>query len=71
MNARNRILIRGLIALALVWVVVIGIVKVAGSIKPTAEKVVAFQEKNPLSEIEDPDERKAHITKLADMLNQM
>lgn len=71
MNARNRILIRGLVALAVVWIVVIGIVKVAGSIKPTAEKVVTFQEKNPLSEIEDPDERMAHITKLADMLNEM
>jgi hypothetical protein len=71
MNARNQILVRGLVSLAILWGVVSLIAKVAGSMKPTAEKVEAFQEKNPLSEIEDPEERKAHIAKVADMLNQM
>jgi hypothetical protein len=71
MNARNQILVRGLVSLALVWGVVFLIAKVAGSMKPTAEKIQAFQEKNPLSEIEDPEKRKEYIAKVADMLNQM
>ncbi|MDC0252148.1 MAG: hypothetical protein ABF384_10550 [Verrucomicrobiales bacterium] len=71
MNARNQILVRGLVSLAVVWGVVFLIAKVAGSMKPTAEKIQAFQEKNPLSEIEDPEKRIEHIAKVADMLNQM
>lgn len=71
MNARNLILVRGVIALVVVWGVVFVISRVAGSIKPTAEKVGAFQKENPLSDIEDPEKRKEHIAKVADMLNLM
>lgn len=71
MNARNLILVRGVIALVVVWGVVFVISRVAGSIKPTAEKVEAFQKENPLSDIEDPEKRKEHIAKVADMLNLM
>ncbi|MCG8601619.1 MAG: hypothetical protein MI807_15865 [Verrucomicrobiales bacterium] len=71
MNARNLILVRGVIALVVVWGVVLVISRVAGSIKPTAEKVEAFQKENPLSDIEDPEKRKEHIAKVADMLNLM
>lgn len=71
MNARNLILVRGAIVLLVLWAVVFSIAKFAGSRKPTMERIIAYQENNPLSEIEDPDERKEVIGKLADMLNQM
>lgn len=71
MSARNEILVRGLIALVVVWGVVFAVVKVAGSAKPTVEKVERFQRDNPLSEIEDPEARREHITELAGMLNRM
>ncbi len=41
----------------------------AGAAKPTLEKVSAFVEEHPLSEISDPDERKRVIGELADLLN--
>jgi hypothetical protein len=71
MNARNRFLIRGVGALVLLWVVVFGIVKISASMKPTAAKILSYEEKNPLSEIEDNEKRKKVIGKMADMLNQM
>tara|TARA_R110002096_G_scaffold33146_29_gene95952 strand:+ start:1849 stop:2451 length:603 start_codon:yes stop_codon:yes gene_type:complete len=71
MNVRNRILIRGVFGLIVVWGLVFGIVKIAGSMKPTAEKVLSLFDKKPLSEIEDAEERKQVIGEVADMLNQM
>lgn len=55
----------------ILWAVVFAVVKVAGSMKPTVEKLEAFAEKNPLSEIEDPEERKRVIGGIVDMLNEM
>lgn len=71
MSPRNRILIRGLAGLAVVWLLVFGIARVAGSRKPTLEKLEAYSRDNPLSEIEDAGERKEVIGKIADMLNAM
>ncbi|NNE91926.1 MAG: hypothetical protein HKN23_09795 [Verrucomicrobiales bacterium] len=45
--------------------------KIANGMRPSPEKVKTFVEGNPLSEIEDPEERKRLIGDLADMLNQL
>lgn len=71
MSIRNQLLSRGLAALVVLWVVVFAVVKIAGSMKPTGEKLEAFVEANPLSEIEDPGERKRVIGEIVDMLNAM
>ncbi len=71
MSARNTILIRGVIALLVVWGIVLATVQLAGLRKPTIERLAAYQETNPLSEISDPEERKEVITRVAEMLNGM
>lgn len=71
MNARNLILIRGAVGLLIVWGLVFAVVKIAGAKKPTVERLAAYQEKNSLTEIEDPEERRKVITRVAEMLNAM
>jgi hypothetical protein len=71
MSARQQILWRGLAGLAALWLLVYGVILVAGSMKPTAEKVEAFQERNPLSEVEDPEKRRRIIEEMASLLNRM
>jgi len=71
MTARNLILFRGVVGLALLWGLVFLVVSFAKARKPTAEKVAKFQNENRLSEIEDPDERREIVEKMATMLNQM
>ena len=69
MSARNLLLVKGLVSLALVWGVAWGLMRWAGSARPTPEKVKAFVAENDLSAIEDPEERKRIIGELATMLN--
>lgn len=69
MSHRNRLLLKGIAALLVVWGVAYGLMRWAGAAKPTPEKVVAFVEEHPLSEISDPEERKRVIAGLADLLN--
>ena len=69
MSARNLLLVKGLVALTLVWGVAWGLMRWAGSARPTPEKVEAFVAENDLSAIEDPEERKRIIGELATMLN--
>jgi len=71
MSARQQILWRGLAGVALLWGLVFAVVWIAGSLKPTAEKVEAYQRDNPLSEVEDAEGRRRIIDGLAGMLNRM
>lgn len=64
-------LIRGVILLVVLWALVIGGVKIATSMKPTAEKVSSFIEKRPLADIEGEAERKEYLGRVAEMMNQM
>lgn len=69
MSSRNFLLVKGLFALALVWGVAWGLMRWAGAVRPTPEKVKAFVAENDLSSIDDPEERKRVIDELATMLN--
>ena len=71
MNVRNQFIVKGVIGLAVLWLIVFTVVKVAGSLKPTPEKIQTYAEENQLSEIEDPEKRRAVIGNIADMLNQL
>ena len=71
MNHRNRLLRKGIVALFLLWGIAYGVVRWAGSVRVTPEKVAAFVEGNPLAEVEDPEERKSIIGTLATMLNEL
>lgn len=71
MNPRNRLLLKGIAALALLWAVAYGAVRWAGEVRPTPEKVMAFVDANPLEGVEDPEERKRIIGTLATMLNEL
>ena len=71
MNPRNQLLIKGLVALVIVWALAYGIVSWAGAIRPTPEKVKAFVDANPIEDLEDPEERKRVIGTLATMLNEL
>lgn len=71
MSARNLILVRGLIGLLVVWGLVFATVRVAGWKKPTLERLAAYQENNPLSEIDDVERRREVIARTAEMLNGM
>lgn len=70
-TGRNALLWKAGIGLAILWGLVWGAFQVTGSLKPTPEKVVAFVEENPLSEIEDTEKRRQVIGRIAGMLNQM
>jgi len=65
------LLVRGIVALVAVWAIVWGVLQVTGAMKPSPEKVEAYIDKNSLEEIEDPEERKRVIAKMAKMLNQL
>ena len=69
MSARNLLLVKGIVALFLLWTVAWGLMRWAGAARPTPEKVMVFAAENNLSEIEDPAERKRVIGDLATMLN--
>jgi hypothetical protein len=69
MSYRNRLLVKGIVALFVLWGAAYGLMRWARSAKPTPEKVVAFVEEHPLSEISDPEERKRIIGELAELLN--
>ena len=70
-TGRNALFWKAGLALAIVWAFVWGTFQITGRLKPTPEKVAAFAEDNPLSEIENPEERRRVIGKIASMLNQM
>ena len=57
--------------IVVLWLVVGGIIKVAGSMKPSPDKIRKFAENNNLSSIEDPERRKLVIGKVAEMMNKM
>jgi len=67
----NGVIIKAVVALLILWAAVWGVSKFVGGMKPTPEKTIAFLEKNDLSGIEDPDQRKEVLGELADMLNGM
>lgn len=69
MSPRNLLLVKGVVALLLVWGVAYGLMRWAGASRPTPEKVMAFADANDLSGIDDPEERKRVIGELATMLN--
>ncbi len=71
MNTRNLLLVKGLVALVVVWALAWGIVTWAASIRPSPGKVISFIEENPLADVEDPEERKRIIGTIATMLNEM
>lgn len=71
MNPRNKLLVKGIVALFLVWGIAYVIAAWAGSIRATPEKVVAFIDDNPLEGLEDPEKRKEVIGTLATMLNEL
>ena len=70
-SSRNALLIKAVAILAVVWGVVWIGLTVARSKTPTPEKLVAYVDENPLTDIEDPDERRKVIGNIADMLNQL
>ena len=68
---RNSLFVKAGLALVLIWVGVWGVLKVTGAMKPTPEKFYAYVEENSLAEIDDPEERKEVISRMAEMLNGM
>ncbi|MBP84490.1 MAG: hypothetical protein CMO61_11655 [Verrucomicrobiales bacterium] len=64
-------LIRGLVVLVIIWAAVFGVVKLAGSMKPTASKVNRYLTKFSLAEVTDPEERLKKIDEVAQLLNQL
>lgn len=70
-DSRNALLIKAVAALLILWGLVWGGLRIFGSMTPTPEKIAAYVDENPLSEIDDPDQRREVIGKVADMLNQL
>lgn len=64
-------LLKVTVVLGLIWAVVWGVMTVSGVFRETPEKVIAYMEGNPLSEIEDEDQRREIISGLADRLNRL
>jgi len=71
MSLRTLLLLRGALVLVGLWIVVFAVVKVAGSMRATPEKVLAYGKKNDLAEIGDPGKRREVIGRVADMLNDL
>ncbi|MFV1995875.1 MAG: hypothetical protein ACC661_10605, partial [Verrucomicrobiales bacterium] len=68
---RYMVFLKGAGVLALLWVVVWGLMSLAGVFEVTPEKVAAEIRDRPIEEIEDVGERRAHIERLARMINQL
>ena len=64
-------LVRGLVVLVILWAAVFGVVKLAGSMKPTASKVNRYLNDFSLAEVTDPEERLKKIGEVAQLLNQL
>lgn len=64
-------IVKAAVALGILWAAVLGIMWVAGYFEVTPEKIAAYTEAHPISDIEDPADREAHIRKLADMVNHL
>lgn len=71
MGVRNRLLIKGLLSLVVLWAGTFGAIRMVGNLKPTPEKIAAFVEDHPLDEISDPGERREVIGRIAGMLNRL
>lgn len=71
MNPRNWLLVKGSLIILVLWLVVGGVIKVAGSMKPTPERIRKYAEQNNLAEIDDPEARKKVIADIAEMMNEM
>ncbi len=71
MNARNRLLLKGGVAIVALWIAVGVVTRLAGSMKPTPEKIEKYVLNHPLDDIKDPEERRQMITRLAEMMNQL
>lgn len=71
MDVRNRLLIKGLLAIAVLWSGTFAVIRIVGNLKPTPEKIAAYVEANSLDEISDSGERKKVIGRIAGMLNQL
>ena len=71
LTSRNALLLKAGTVLVVVWGLVWTGLKIARSMTPTPEKIASYVDENPLSEIDDPDERREVIGRLADMLNQL
>lgn len=69
MSHRNLFLVKGLLALGLVWALAWGLMRWARAARPTPAKIIAFVEANPLSEAGDAEGRKSVIAELATLLN--
>lgn len=67
----NSTLIKAAAVLLLLWGAVWGISKFVSGLRPSPEKAIAYLDKNDLSDIDDPDQRKQVLGELADMLNAM
>ncbi|MCB1230308.1 MAG: hypothetical protein KDN19_08585 [Verrucomicrobiae bacterium] len=70
-DSRNSLLIKAVLALVILWGLVWGGIRFFGSMTPTPESIAEYVDEHPLSEIDDPDERREVIGKVADMLNQL
>lgn len=71
MNATGFLIVKGLLVLALLWAAVWGAMSVAGVFEVTEEKVTAFVEAVPFSEIRDPAQRRERLERIADMINKL
>ncbi len=59
------------LVLAVIWAAAWGVMSVTGVFRETPEKVIAYMDEHPLSEVEDEDERLKVIGGLADRLNRL
>ena len=64
-------LIRGVVVLVILWAAIFGMVKLAGSMKPTANKVNRYLNDFSLAEVTDPAERLEKIGEIAQLLNEL
>jgi biopolymer transport protein ExbB/TolQ len=71
LSPRSFLAVKAVGALIMVWVAVWGVLKVAGVFEVTPEKVAAFVEAQPISEIVDEAERRAWLDEMAGMVNQL
>ncbi len=71
MSYRTRFLIKGAAAIAVLWIVVAVVVKVAGSMAPTSKRLLAYVASHPLGEIDNPERRREVISRVAELMNQL
>ncbi len=70
-SGRFGFLAKAILGLGILWALVWGIMSLAGVFEVTPEKITAYIDEKPFAGLQDPEERRRRLEKIAEMVNQL